>query len=292
MSRNEYNENGYSINNPDGVNRRGFGENEIIFHNEGKIRYSNDKSKFVSESKRVREWEEESQARGAERRVDQDAPDGSGAVKKTTSSSAAEAVQKVLGRDAAVTATTSHAAALTVAGVASAAVTTAVVVVAYVATALSLSVSLFAATFNSLTFFLDFENVDRALVLVLEGSDEFYSRDYDGEKYVTFEALTENKEYYFSVLDKETSEVRYSASFFTTRYADPQAIVEASFVQGGFVLSAQVNHLLRSDFYTLSLSDASGAEFFVMDGTEPTIERSFETDTDTVFVSLKINNAI
>lgn len=296
MSRNEYNENGYSINNPDGVNRRGFGENKIVYHNEGKILFSNDKKQFVTETRRVNEWSEDTRRRGgstARRRESSDGGDGSAPIKKNPVSSASEAVQKVLGRDAAVTATTSHAAALTVAGVASAAVTTAVVVVAYVATALSLSVSLFAATFHSLTFFLDFENVDRALVLVLEGGDEIYSRDYDGEKYVTFEELSENKEYYFSVLDKETSEVRYSASFFTTRYADPKATVEASFPSDGkFTIALQANNLLWNDFYTLSLSDADGYEFFVMDGNEPTLEKTFDLASKTVFVSLKINNDV
>ena len=296
MSRNEYNENGYSINNPDGVNRRGFGENKIVYHNEGKILFSNDKKQFVTETRRVNEWSEDTRRRGgstARRRESSDGGDGSAPIKKNPVSSASEAVQKVLGRDAAVTATTSHAAALTVAGVASAAVTTAVVVVAYVATALSLSVSLFAATFHSLTFFLDFENVDRALVLVLEGGDEIYSRDYDGEKYVTFEELSENKEYYFSVLDKETSEVRYTASFFTTRYADPKATVEASFTSDGkFTIALQANNLLWNDFYTLSLSDADGYEFFVMDGNEPTLEKTFDLASKTVFVSLKINNDV
>ncbi|MBR1747804.1 MAG: leucine-rich repeat domain-containing protein [Clostridia bacterium] len=283
---NEYNDNGYSVANPDGIQRRPFDEGTVRCDDDKKIEYKNDSFSFVRESTTTdnEEWM-------GERRIRGNIGGEKDPADRGATTTAAKRAKSVLGRDAAVSAATTHA-TLTVAGVAAVAATTAVVVVAYVATALSLSVSLFCATLHSLTFYLDFDHVESPLVLLLEGDGYRYETDYTGESYVTFEDLQENTQYFFSVVDKASSEVKYRAGFFTSSVQSLDVDFSAElFDDGRLVLYLGVPE--TDSFYTLTVADVSGENLFVYDGAET--KKSFDLnvgDNKTVFVGLKIDNSV
>ena len=159
---------------------------------------------------------------------------------------------------------------LSVAGVA------AVTVVA-VLTSVILNVALFAATAFSLTFKLDINYQDDDPLVAVLSRDGFSDEiPLNGDEYVTFDGLTPDTEYLFSIV-RANGEVLYSASYKTEKEGvGYDYSVWVSGAQGNdLVLGVLFESEKLPDFYTITVTTKSGRKDFSADR-EP--QRSIGSD--------------
>ena len=309
-------ENGYKINNPDGADRRGFGE--------GKATFANDSSHFVrerfdgvSETTRAKESFTSPEAKNTGRRSSSDvgrdasssasAPRASSAPDVGSASSLTSASGATAAGATATAATTTAATSVTaavgggvtaIAGVVTATVVTAVLVVTTFLAVLGVNLSLIMADYTSLTFRLE---------LVTEGEgeleDPYYQAFISGNgvsksmtvmagDLFTFDGLEPDKEYLVTIKNGE-GEVQVEQTFCTAAHPVQKGSLEVTL--SGAEVSCLVKDvpLSSGDFYTVTAKDEKGKVLFVTDDVATEKTFTFTLNTPTKFnVTLSVGGKI
>lgn len=310
-------ENGYKINNPDGADRRSYGE--------GKTTFSNDSSRFirerfdgVNETTRAKESFNSPEPKSAGRRSSDavgkrdtsstvssrvSSVQDAGPASSLTSASGAAAGATATAATATATAATSVTAAVgggvtAIAGVVTATVVTAVIVVTTFLAVLGVNLSLIMADYTSLTFRLE---------LVTEGEgeleDPYYQAFISGNgvsksmtvmagDIFTFDGLEPDKEYLVTIKNGE-GEVQVEQTFCTAAHPVQKGSLEVTL--SGAVVSCLVKDVPLSSgaFYTVTAKDEKSNVLFVTDDVAPEKTFTFTLHSPTKFnVTLSVGGKI
>lgn len=140
------------------------------------------------------------------------------------------------------------------------------ITVAAVLTSVILNVALFAATAFSLTFQLDINyEKDDVLTAVLTKEDFRDEIVLDGDEYVTFNGLTPETEYVFSIL-RSNGEVLYSATYRTEKEGESECSLWVNGRQNDdLLLGVEFYSENLPDFYTVTVLTKGGRQIFAED---------------------------
>ena len=265
--------NDYKLNNPDGADKRKYGEQ--------KISYLNDDSRYVKENpvENQAEWDnsvpettdgntkESSATENADLSV-QNGDNKSSPIFSSTISSVSSFVSSVGGSIGAV------------AGGIAASVMTAVIVVAVFVSTLTVNVSLVMAGMYSLIFKVELtgaqeEDFATPIFAILEGDNGFYIEQQitPDSVYITFDNLEPSKEYVITVKNEEKVFVQKVYSTATERLE--KGFISAWREEREIFVYVEMTDLKENEHYTVRAYDDSGKTVFVKDDAELSKDFSF-----------------